>query len=114
MKRLVIVNPGLIDTLEPGDAVMDWDREKSSVTDENGNTVGYIDMNDGTSIRVWIETDRLTAQPYDDLDDRQRADRIDDICDSLIEENVPPEVCQQVRAYAAWLRMQARKAEANG
>jgi hypothetical protein len=53
------------------------------------------------------------AQVYDDADDRQRADRIDDICDSLIEENVPPEVCQQVRAYAAWLRIQARKAESN-
>lgn len=53
------------------------------------------------------------AQFYHDLA-RQRADRIDDICDSLMKENVPPEVCQQVRAYVAWLRIQARKDESNG
>lgn len=55
MKRLIIVDPGLIDTFEIGDAVMDWDREKSSVTDEDGNKVGYIDMNDGQKIHIWLD-----------------------------------------------------------
>lgn len=55
--RKIIVDPGLIDSLEVGDSVMDWDREKSSVTDEGGNVVGYIDMNDGRVIHVWLYED---------------------------------------------------------
>lgn len=57
MKKLVIVNVGL----NPEEPMMDWDREKSSVTDAGGNPVGYIDLNDGMSIHIWIETDDLDA-----------------------------------------------------
>ncbi len=48
--KLIIVNAGL----DPTEPMMDWDRDKASVTDKDGNIVGYIDMNDGMAIRIWL------------------------------------------------------------
>lgn len=53
--RKIIIDPGLIDTIEVGDAVMDWDCDKASVTDERGNKIGYVEMNDGRRITIWLE-----------------------------------------------------------
>lgn len=71
MKK-IIVDPGLIDSLEVGDAVMDWDREKSSVTDEDGNVVGYIDLNDGKMIHVWLYEDGESGHSPDAAYDFER------------------------------------------
>ncbi len=52
-RKMIIVDPGL-DPMEP---MMDWDRDKASVTDEDGNKVGFVDTNDGVKIVIWIEMD---------------------------------------------------------
>lgn len=40
--------------LSPDEPMMDWDREKSSVTNRAGETIGFIDLNDGLRIHVYL------------------------------------------------------------
>lgn len=50
MKKLVI-DLGL----DPQNPCPDWDKSKSSVTDESGEKVGFVDMNDGLKVVVFVE-----------------------------------------------------------
>jgi hypothetical protein len=50
MKR-IIINLGLL----PEEPCGDWDRDRSSVTDEDGNRIGYVDVNDGEKVTIVVE-----------------------------------------------------------
>lgn len=50
--RWIVIDLGLREVM------FDWERGSSSVTDEaTGEKVGFIDLNDGRKLRVWIEAE---------------------------------------------------------
>jgi hypothetical protein len=40
--------------LRPEEPMMVWYKEKSSVTNRAGETIGFVDMNDGLRIHVYL------------------------------------------------------------
>ncbi len=63
--RKVVIDLGLLD----GEVCGDWDRERSSIRDESGAEAGYVEVNDGRKLEVWIaepkrseEVERLAVE----------------------------------------------------
>ncbi len=51
--REIRINLGV----DPSNPCPDWDRDKSSVTDADGNEVGFIDSNDGMIVTLFLRAE---------------------------------------------------------
>lgn len=57
-QRKVVVDLGLLD----GEVCGDWDHERASVRDESGAKIGFVELNDGREIVVWIAEPRRSEE----------------------------------------------------